>query len=56
MASSFFEQHKQVLQDAMHAIETRGFYAAYPEIPSGKVYGENAKKEGLQAFEGYKSK
>lgn len=54
MPNDFFKQHKSLLEDAVAAIETRGYYSAYPEIPSGKFYGENAKQEGLDAFEGYK--
>ena len=54
MSNGFFKQHKSVLEDAVAAIETRGHYSAYPEVPSGKIYGENAKQEGLDTFEGYK--
>jgi phenylacetic acid degradation protein paaN len=54
MSNGFFKQHKTVLEDAVAAIETRGHYSAYPEVPSGKIYGENAKQEGLDTFEGYK--
>ena len=27
---------------ALEAIESRGFWSAYPEVPSGKIYGETA--------------
>ena len=54
MSNGFFKQHKSVLEDAVAAIEIRGHYSAYPEVPSGKIYGENAKQEGLDTFEGYK--
>ncbi len=54
MPNVFFQQHKKLLDDSLTAIETRGFYSAYPEIPSGKIYGENAKNDAIATFEGYK--
>ena len=51
MATDFFQQHKQQLDKAQEAIASRVFYAAYPEIPSGKIYGETARKDGQGAFE-----
>ena len=54
MSDDFFNQHKSLLEEAIAAIETRGYYSAYPEIPSGKIYGENSKQTGLDVFEGYK--
>jgi phenylacetic acid degradation protein paaN len=33
------------------AIRSRTYWSAYPEIPSGKVYGESAKADGQAAFE-----
>ena len=53
MLNDFFKQHKPLLEEAVSAIETRGFYSAYPEVPSGKIYGETAKQDGKDAFEGY---
>jgi phenylacetic acid degradation protein paaN len=47
----FFERHQQLLKDAISAIRTRTYWSAYPEIPSGKIYGENAKANGQAAFE-----
>jgi phenylacetic acid degradation protein paaN len=54
MPNDFFDQHKSLLEDAVVATESREYYSAYPEIPSGKIYGEHAKQEGLDRFEGYK--
>ena len=54
MPNAFFQQHKRLLDDSLAAIETRGFYSAYPEIPSGKIYGVNAKKDAIATFEGFK--
>ena len=52
MAIDFFQQHQPQLEKAIEAIANREFYAAYPEVPSGKIYGENARKDGQRAFEG----
>jgi phenylacetic acid degradation protein paaN len=46
-----FERHHQLLNGAVSAIRARTYWSAYPEIPSGKIYGENAKAEGQAAFE-----
>jgi len=54
MSNDFFNHHKSLLEDAIAATESRGYYSAYPEVPSGKIYGENAKQEGTDAFEMYK--
>lgn len=53
MSTPLFTTHEQKLNDAIEALQNRGFYSAYPEIPSGKIYGETAKADGLAAFEGY---
>ncbi len=44
---SFYIQHKKTLTDALRAIKTREYYSPYFEVPSSKVYGENAKSEGV---------
>lgn len=53
MSTEFYTEHQQQLQQAIEAIGKRGFFASFPEIPSGKIYGETAKKDGQAAFEGY---
>ncbi len=53
MSTTLFTTHEQKLQQALEAVHSRGFYSAYPEIPSGKIYGETAKADGLEAFDGY---
>ena len=45
-----FERHRQTLDAALQAAAKRDFWSAYPEIPSGKIYGETAKEEGLAAY------
>ncbi len=47
---TFFEAHRALLDQAVSASRTRGYWSAYPEIPSGKVYGETAKADAEAAF------
>jgi len=51
MSQSFFADHQKTLDAARQAIRERGYWSAYPEIPSGKIYGETAKDDGLKAFQ-----
>jgi phenylacetic acid degradation protein paaN len=46
-----FERHQKLLNGAVSAVRSRTYWSAYPETPSGKIYGENAKAEGQAAFE-----
>lgn len=48
---TLFDKHQQTLNSALTALAERSFFTVYPEVPSGKIYGENAKKEGQAAFE-----
>jgi phenylacetic acid degradation protein paaN len=41
---------------ALAAIAERGYWSAYPESPSPKVYGETAAADGKAAFEAYLGK
>ena len=50
MSHELFDRHSKTLHSAMEAIESRGFWAAYPEVPSGKIYGETAREDGLAAW------
>jgi phenylacetic acid degradation protein paaN len=47
---SFFGAHRARLEQAVNACRTRSYWSAYPEIASGKIYGENAKADGEAAF------
>ena len=49
--SELFARHSQVLQQALEAAGKRDYWSAYPEVPSGKIYGETARDDGLAAFE-----
>ena len=51
--TNFFETHKSMLDKALETAQTREYWSAFPEIPSGKIYGETAKTDGQTAFDGY---
>ncbi|MGW0806286.1 phenylacetic acid degradation protein PaaN [Nonomuraea sp. NPDC002799] len=51
-----FEQHRETLEKALSAIAGRGYWSAYPESPSPRVYGEGAAERGKEAFESYLGK
>jgi phenylacetic acid degradation protein paaN len=48
-----YAKHADTLERALNAISDRGYWSAYPESPSPRVYGENAAKEGEAAFRSY---
>jgi phenylacetic acid degradation protein paaN len=49
--ADFFERHRQVLEQAVHAAATREYWSPHPESPSPRNYGETAGEEGRKAFE-----
>jgi len=49
--TGLFERHRPTLQAATEAAAKRDYWSAYPEIPSGKIYGETARDDGLAAYE-----
>jgi phenylacetic acid degradation protein paaN len=46
----FFDAHRARLEQAVDTCRTRTYWSAYPEIASGKIYGETAKADGDAAF------
>jgi phenylacetic acid degradation protein paaN len=48
-----YDKHADTLSRALTAIAERGYWSAYPESPSPRVYGENAAADGEAAFRGY---
>jgi len=50
-AADAFTRHRETLDQAVQAIGTRGYFSAYPESPSPRIYGESAAADGLAAFE-----
>lgn len=53
MSHPLLEKHRATLDGALNAIHTRGYWSAYNEMPSPKVYGETAADDGKQAFEAH---
>ncbi len=50
MTHPLFTKHEDTLQKALTAIETRGYWSPFVEMPSPKVYGETANADGEAAF------
>lgn len=53
MTHPLFSQHEDTLQKALAAIETRGYWSPFAEMPSPKVYGETANADGEAAFKAH---
>lgn len=51
MSHPLFERHRPLLDQALAAIAGRGYWSAFPESPSPKVYGEGAAESGKAAFD-----
>ncbi|MFN2459827.1 MAG: phenylacetic acid degradation protein PaaN [Candidatus Velthaea sp.] len=51
-AAEWLDTHRPTLENARATIRSRAYWSAYPEVPSGKVYGETAAADGKAAFEG----
>ncbi|MGA0614913.1 phenylacetic acid degradation protein PaaN [Paracoccus sp. KR1-242] len=48
--SQFFDRHRPMLDTALSALRRREFWTPFPEVPSGKIYGETAREDGAVAF------
>lgn len=48
--TDFFARHRTLLEDAGQALRRRGFWTPFPEVPSGKFYGETAKADAEMAY------
>src|SRR3954454_3150551 len=48
-----YEKHSATLDRALTAIRERGYWSAFNESPSPRVYGEDAAPRGKAAFERY---
>ncbi|MGF6766290.1 phenylacetic acid degradation protein paaN [Paraburkholderia sp. GAS33] len=53
MTHPLFSKHEDTLQKALAAIETRGYWSPFVEMPSPKVYGESANADGEVAFKAH---
>ncbi|WP_104493029.1 phenylacetic acid degradation protein PaaN [Paracoccus denitrificans] len=49
--TEFFDRHRPMLDAALDALRQRAFWSPFPEIPSGKIYGETAREDGQAGFE-----
>lgn len=47
---TLFDKHRPLLDQAVEALAHRGFWTPFPEVPSGKIYGETAREDGLAAY------
>jgi phenylacetic acid degradation protein paaN len=52
-AEELVSHHQPTLDTALTAIRTRGYFSAYPESPSPRVYGETAAPAGQAAFDAW---
>jgi phenylacetic acid degradation protein paaN len=50
---SFFDRHQALIEQAVQAARLRGYWSAFSEMPSPKVYGESAPADGKAAFESH---
>lgn len=50
MPHPLLNQHQALLDGAMQAIATRGYWSPFSEMPSPKVYGETAPDDGKRAL------
>jgi len=53
MTHPLFIKHEDTLQKALAAVETRGYWSPFVEMPSPKVYGETANADGEAAFKAH---
>ncbi len=56
MPHPLFERHAATIERALAAIADRGYWSAYSESPSPKVYGEGAADAGKAAFDALRDK
>jgi phenylacetic acid degradation protein paaN len=53
VSHELFTKHAETLDRALTAIAERGYWSAFPESPSPRVYGESAAPAGEAAFRAY---
>lgn len=46
---NLFDTHQPLLDGALRAVASREYWSPFPELPSPKIYGENAQAEGEAA-------
>lgn len=48
--TTLFDRHRELLTSALEAVHSRRFWSPYPEVPSGRFYGETARADGEAGF------
>lgn len=48
--ADLFNKHQATIEKAVEMLLSRGYWSAFPEMPSGRIYGETAKADGEAAF------
>lgn len=56
MTHPLFAKHQSTLERALQTAEQRGYWSAYPEMPSPRAYGETAAADGEAAFKAHLGK
>ncbi|MBU9651272.1 phenylacetic acid degradation protein PaaN [Burkholderia multivorans] len=56
MIHALFTKHEDTLKRALAAIESRGYWSPFAEMPSPKVYGESGNADGEAAFKSHLGK
>ncbi|MGH9488112.1 MAG: phenylacetic acid degradation protein PaaN [Terriglobales bacterium] len=51
MSHPLFAKHQETLDRALAAIDQRGYWSPFVEMPSARAYGEKANDDGRAAFE-----
>ena len=46
MPTDFFNRHRATLEQAVTALQQRGYWSPYSESPSPRIYGEGAAEAG----------
>jgi hypothetical protein len=50
VTQNWFETQRETLDGGIAASEACGYWSAYPEAASGRIYGEDAKRDGMAAW------
>lgn len=56
MSADFFARHEALLNQAVAAAATRGYWSPFTEMPSPRAYGETANDDGRAAFDAQRNK
>jgi len=51
MSVSLLQSHRSLLDQALLAVQQRGYVSFFPEMPSPKIYGDTAQADGIRNIE-----